>query len=40
MGTGVAFSPLLPDYKIRGIIPSKLDNAEEVCKNEFAFKIG
>ena len=32
MGTGVTFSPLLPDYKIRGIIPSKLDNTEEVVK--------
>jgi hypothetical protein len=40
MGTGVTFSPLLPDYFFRGIIPSKLDNAEEVCKNECALKIG
>jgi hypothetical protein len=40
MGTGVTFSPLLPDLFFRGIIPSKLDNAEEVCKNEFALKIG
>ena len=26
MGTGVTFSPLLPDYFVEGIIPSKLDN--------------
>ena len=26
MGTGVTFSPLLPDYLIEEIIPSKLDN--------------
>ena len=45
MGTGVTFSPLLPDYFFKegyfalakSIIPSKLDNVEEVCKNEFAF---
>ena len=26
MGTGVTFSPSLPDYFIEGFIPSKLDN--------------
>ena len=29
MGTGVTFSPLLPDYFIREFILSKLDNTEE-----------
>ena len=28
MGTGVTFSPLLPDYLIEGIVPSKLDNGQ------------